>query len=123
MFVLIEVCCKDRPIASATLMNLLVKSVSRIGSGLLGVLRGSCISIMGGEEMLLMLKKIMYLRVEIFRPHSGFHHHTITPYGNTKDLCQSPGTSKTSLKWKRVPIQYCISKFQVQLCGAAGPTS
>ncbi len=33
MFVLIAVCCKDRPIASATLMKRLAKSVSRIGSG------------------------------------------------------------------------------------------
>ena len=39
IFVLIEVCCKDRPIASATLMKRFAKSVSNIGSGpLLGVL-------------------------------------------------------------------------------------
>ena len=39
ILVLIEVCWRDRPIASATLINLLAKSVSRIGSGpLLGVL-------------------------------------------------------------------------------------
>ena len=38
MLVLIEVCCKERPIASATLMKRLAKRVSRIGSGpLLGV--------------------------------------------------------------------------------------
>jgi hypothetical protein len=38
MLVLIEVCCNERPIASATLMNRLAKRVSRIGSGpLLGV--------------------------------------------------------------------------------------
>lgn len=33
MFVLIDVCCKDRPIASATLMKRLANSVSRMGSG------------------------------------------------------------------------------------------
>lgn len=33
MFVLIDVCCNDRPIASATLMNLFAKRVRRIGSG------------------------------------------------------------------------------------------
>lgn len=33
MFVLIEVCWSERPIASATLMNRFAKSVSRIGSG------------------------------------------------------------------------------------------
>jgi len=33
MLVLIEVCCNERPIASATLMKRLAKSVSRIGSG------------------------------------------------------------------------------------------
>lgn len=39
IFVLIEVCCKDRPIASATLMKRFANSVSNIGSGpLLGVL-------------------------------------------------------------------------------------
>ena len=38
ILVLIEVCCNDRPIASATLMKRLAKRVSRIGSGpLLGV--------------------------------------------------------------------------------------
>ena len=38
MLVLIEVCCNERPIASATLMKRLAKRVSRIGSGpLLGV--------------------------------------------------------------------------------------
>lgn len=39
IFVLIAVCWRDRPIASATLMKRLAKSVKRIGSGpLLGVL-------------------------------------------------------------------------------------
>lgn len=38
MLVLIEVCCSDRPIASATLMNRFAKRVSRIGSGPLLVL-------------------------------------------------------------------------------------
>jgi len=39
IFVLIEVCCKDRPIASATLMKRFANSVSNIGSGpLVGVL-------------------------------------------------------------------------------------
>jgi hypothetical protein len=33
IFVLIEVCCSERPIASATLMKRFAKSVSRIGSG------------------------------------------------------------------------------------------
>jgi hypothetical protein len=33
MLVLIEVCCNERPIASATLMKRLAKRVSRIGSG------------------------------------------------------------------------------------------
>lgn len=33
MLVLIEVCCKDRPIASATLMKRLANSVSKMGSG------------------------------------------------------------------------------------------
>jgi hypothetical protein len=33
MFVLIEVCCSERPIASATLIKRFAKSVSRIGSG------------------------------------------------------------------------------------------
>lgn len=33
MFVLIAVCCSDRPIASATLINRLAKSVKSIGSG------------------------------------------------------------------------------------------
>jgi len=33
MLVLIEVCCKDLPIASATLMKRFAKSVSRMGSG------------------------------------------------------------------------------------------
>jgi hypothetical protein len=33
MLVLIEVCCKDLPIASATLINRFAKSVSRMGSG------------------------------------------------------------------------------------------
>ena len=33
MLVLIAVCCSERPIASATLMNRFAKSVSRIGSG------------------------------------------------------------------------------------------
>ena len=33
IFVLIAVCCRDLPIASATLMNRLAKSVSRMGSG------------------------------------------------------------------------------------------
>lgn len=33
MFVLIEVCCNERPIASATLINRLAKRVSKIGSG------------------------------------------------------------------------------------------
>lgn len=33
MFVLIEVCWSERPIASATLMNRFAKRVSRIGSG------------------------------------------------------------------------------------------
>lgn len=33
MLVLIEVCCNDRPIASAILMNRLAKSVSKMGSG------------------------------------------------------------------------------------------
>ena len=35
MFVLIDVCCKLRPIASATLIKRLAKSVNRMGSGLL----------------------------------------------------------------------------------------
>lgn len=40
IFVLIEVCCRDRPIASATLIKRLAKSVNKIGSGpLLGVFR------------------------------------------------------------------------------------
>jgi hypothetical protein len=33
MFVLIEVCCNERPIASATLIKRFAKSVSKIGSG------------------------------------------------------------------------------------------
>lgn len=33
MFVLMDVCCKDRPIASATLMKRLAKRVNRMGSG------------------------------------------------------------------------------------------
>jgi hypothetical protein len=33
IFVLIEVCCSERPIASATLMKRFAKSVSKIGSG------------------------------------------------------------------------------------------
>ena len=33
MLVLIEVCCKDRPMASATLINRLAKRVRMIGSG------------------------------------------------------------------------------------------
>lgn len=33
MLVLIEVCCKDLPIASATLIKRFAKSVSRMGSG------------------------------------------------------------------------------------------
>jgi hypothetical protein len=33
MFVLIDVCCSERPIASATLIKRFAKSVSRIGSG------------------------------------------------------------------------------------------
>ena len=33
MLVLIDVCCRDLPIASATLMNRFAKSVSRMGSG------------------------------------------------------------------------------------------
>ena len=33
MFVLIDVCCNERPIASATLINRLAKSVSNMGSG------------------------------------------------------------------------------------------
>ena len=33
MFVLMEVCCSDRPMASATLMKRFAKSVSRMGSG------------------------------------------------------------------------------------------
>lgn len=33
MFVLIAVCCNERPIASATLMKRFAKSVSRMGSG------------------------------------------------------------------------------------------
>ena len=38
MLVLIEVCCNDRPMASATLINLLANKVKRMGSGpLLGV--------------------------------------------------------------------------------------
>ena len=37
MFVLIDVCCSDRPIASATLMNRLAKSVSKIGSAFLSL--------------------------------------------------------------------------------------
>ena len=32
MLVLIEVCCRDRPMASATLINLLAKRVRRMGS-------------------------------------------------------------------------------------------
>ncbi len=32
MFVLMDVCCNERPIASATLMKRFAKSVSRIGS-------------------------------------------------------------------------------------------
>lgn len=35
MFVLIDVCCNERPIASATLMKRLAKRVKRMGSGLL----------------------------------------------------------------------------------------
>lgn len=35
IFVLIEVCCNERPIASATLMKRLANKVSRIGSGTL----------------------------------------------------------------------------------------
>lgn len=33
IFVLIEVCCSERPIASATLIKRFAKSVSKIGSG------------------------------------------------------------------------------------------
>ena len=33
MFVLIAVCCRERPIASATLMKRFANSVSRMGSG------------------------------------------------------------------------------------------
>jgi hypothetical protein len=33
IFVLMEVCCSERPIASATLMKRFAKSVSRMGSG------------------------------------------------------------------------------------------
>jgi len=33
MFVLIDVCCNERPMASATLMKRLAKRVRRIGSG------------------------------------------------------------------------------------------
>ena len=33
ILVLIDVCCKDLPIASATLMNRFAKSVSKMGSG------------------------------------------------------------------------------------------
>lgn len=33
MFVLIDVCCNERPMASATLINRLAKSVSNMGSG------------------------------------------------------------------------------------------
>lgn len=35
ILVLMEVCCSERPIASATLINRLAKSVSNIGSGFL----------------------------------------------------------------------------------------
>jgi hypothetical protein len=38
MLVLIDVCCRDRPIASATLMKRLANRVRRIGSGPFGKL-------------------------------------------------------------------------------------
>ena len=46
ILVLMDVCCRDRPIASATLINLFAKSVSRMGSGpLAGLLREIGVSV------------------------------------------------------------------------------
>ena len=80
MFVLIEVCRKDRPIASATLMNLLLNSASRIGSGrLAGVWRESGGSIARGfpgeKKMVDVVEEgdqdQKFLRDMVFRTHSG----------------------------------------------------
>lgn len=81
IFVLIEVCCKDRPIASATLMKRFANSVSNIGSGpLLGVLvREAGVSDIL-REIVCRLKKIgdsVLIRSE-FRTRSGTRSRRLT---------------------------------------------